>query len=167
MSLTYRLNFKICILEHLREKIDTNAEGNPNFNQMERPMKLYAQIGMLLIIGFVAACGNTKSVANNDPETTGITEENRILLPLYNQIVRLPGIRSTGGVPVFAGAVNSVEGTTEPLYVVDGNLIGNSFASVDQVVNAVDVKKIKPIKGPDASFYGSRGSNGVIVITTK
>ncbi|WP_461444493.1 hypothetical protein [Maribacter sp.] len=51
--------------------------------------------------------------------------------------------------------------------MVDGNLIGNSFASVDQVVNAVDVKKIKPIKGPDASFYGSRGSNGVIVITTK
>ena len=71
------------------------------------------------------------------------------------------------GVPMCISPDNSLLGVAEPLYVLDGNNIGNSFATITDVVNPVDVKKIKTMKGADASFYRSRGSNGIVVITTK
>jgi TonB-dependent SusC/RagA subfamily outer membrane receptor len=46
--------------------------------------------------------------------------------------------------------------------VVDGVIV-NEIADIDPVM----VKSIEVLKGPDASVYGTRGSNGVIVITRK
>lgn len=65
----------------------------------------------------------------------------------------------------------------EPLYVVDGVPVGNSgtsnTTSVDYgnnsaEINPADIESMTVLKGPAASaLYGSRASNGVIVITTK
>jgi len=57
--------------------------------------------------------------------------------------------------------------SNSPLYVVDGMVIGNSFRAVENIVQPVDVKSIRALTGSDASFYGARGANGVIEITTK
>lgn len=37
---------------------------------------------------------------------------------------------------------------------------------LDQLVDSFNVKEIKVLSGPAASEYGSRGANGVIIITT-
>lgn len=72
---------------------------------------------------------------------------------------------------------NSVSATNEPLYVIDGVPIINSNIS-----NSADVTSLSPLSSinPDdiesmtvlkdagaTSVYGARGSNGVILITTK
>lgn len=130
-------------------------------------MKKLSYLSYVLILTAIVSCGSLKSKDNTAANTEQVSEANKDLLPLFNQIIRLRGISGASGVPLFISNNNSVIGSSEPLYVINGSIIGNSFASIVDVVNPMDVKSIKPIKGPDASFYGSRGSNGVLVITTK
>jgi len=76
---------------------------------------------------------------------------------------------------------SSITGSNQPLYVVDGVPIINqpmgsgrgNWGETDygdgiSDINPEDVESVNVLKGPNASaLYGSRGANGVIVITTK
>lgn len=58
---------------------------------------------------------------------------------------------------------NSIQGTNEPLYVVDGFPINNPTA-----LNNSDIESIEILKDASSTaIYGSRGANGVVLITTK
>ena len=96
-----------------------------------------------------------------------------------------------GGVQIQLRGVSTINAGFSPLYVIDGVIVdnssianglnaitaaagGNFASSQDQRVNRTadlnpnDIENIQILKGPSASsIYGSRGSNGVIVITTK
>ncbi len=95
-----------------------------------------------------------------------------------------------GGSQVQLRGVTSINASSSPLYVVDGVLISNqSFGNgqnaltsagggitnnQDQQVNRIadlnpeDIESIEVLKGPSAgAIYGSKASNGVIVIRTK
>jgi TonB-linked SusC/RagA family outer membrane protein len=57
---------------------------------------------------------------------------------------------------------NSITGSTEPLYVIDGNIGSGSD------VNPNDVESLEILKdAASTAIYGSRASNGVVLITTK
>ncbi|MBN2818342.1 MAG: TonB-dependent receptor, partial [Bacteroidales bacterium] len=59
---------------------------------------------------------------------------------------------------------NSISANNEPLYVVDGYIGGFSLNDI----NMDDIASIEVLKDASATaIYGSRGSNGVILITTK
>jgi len=58
---------------------------------------------------------------------------------------------------------NSVLGNNDPLYVVDG-FVGADFSTI----NPDDIEAIQILKDASStSIYGSRGANGVVIITTK
>jgi TonB-linked SusC/RagA family outer membrane protein len=58
---------------------------------------------------------------------------------------------------------NSIRGSNEPLYVVDGFPINNPT-----VLNNADIESIEILKDASSTaIYGSRGANGVVLITTK
>ena len=66
------------------------------------------------------------------------------------------------GLRVKIRGANSITGGTEPLYVIDGN-IGNGSD-----VNPSDVESLEVLKdAASTAIYGSRASNGVVLITTK
>ena len=75
-----------------------------------------------------------------------------------------------GGISVSIRGVNSLNGN-EPLYVVDGVAIdgqtnGNSTALA--TINPSDIVSMEVLKDASATaIYGSRASNGVVLITTK
>ncbi len=87
------------------------------------------------------------------------------------------------GISVRIRGTSSLRGNNEPLYVVDGIII--SSASEDVVatggnntgqeqqnglngINPRDIEDIQVLKDASATaIYGSRGANGVILITTK
>jgi len=77
-------------------------------------------------------------------------------------------VRSTSGAPgsdvtVSVRGVASINGVSTPLYVVDGVPIDNLSG-----INPSDIKSIDVLKdAASAAIYGSRGSNGVVLITTK
>ena len=59
---------------------------------------------------------------------------------------------------------SSITGSSNPLIVVDGYPISGSLATV----NPNDVESIEVLKdAASAAIYGSRGANGVILVTTK
>ena len=133
-----------------------------------KPMK---KLVILLLLGvFSFSCGSSKSSTAAPVEDIGavLDEKNKAVLPLVNQIQKLPGVTLRGGVPVFIKNTSSTSGQPPyPLYVVDGMIIGNSFRSVENIVQPVDVANIRALTGSNASIYGARGANGVIEITTK
>lgn len=58
---------------------------------------------------------------------------------------------------------NSVLGNNDPLYVVDG-FVGADFTTI----NPNDIESIQILKDASStSIYGSRGANGVVIISTK
>ena len=88
------------------------------------------------------------------------------------------------GVSVKIRGVSSLRGNNEPLYVIDGVIISSagedaSNASADansleetqnglNGINPRDIESIEVLKDASATaIYGSRGANGVILITTK
>jgi TonB-linked SusC/RagA family outer membrane protein len=73
-----------------------------------------------------------------------------------------PGARSS--IRIRGG--NSINADNEPLYVIDGFIVGTDFNLNN--INTNDIQSIEVLKDATAiSIYGTRGANGVILITTK
>jgi TonB-dependent SusC/RagA subfamily outer membrane receptor len=80
------------------------------------------------------------------------------------QVLRLPG----GGISVRIRGQTSVNAGSEPLYVVDGMPIDAEPGGALKWLDPHDIARIQVLKDPgETSFYGVRGANGVIVITTR
>ena len=83
-------------------------------------------------------------------KVAGLTVYNKGGNPNSTATIRLRGISTVGG-------------NTEPLVVIDG-VLGQSMSNVDPA----DIENITVLKdGSAAAIYGTRGSSGVILITTK
>ena len=84
---------------------------------------------------------------------------------------KLPGvlIQNQSGAPgadpkIQIRAASSITGNSDPLIVVDGYPISGSLATV----NPNDIESLEVLKdAASAAIYGSRGANGVILVTSK
>ncbi|MGO1245436.1 TonB-dependent receptor [Sphingobacterium sp. JB170] len=76
---------------------------------------------------------------------------------------RLPGIRAAqrSGAPGDDGASVDIRGYGSMLVIVDG--VQRDFAQLD----ANDIESISILKDASAAVYGFKGSNGVLLVTTK
>ena len=85
-----------------------------------------------------------------------------------------------GGVSVQIRGNNSITAGSDPLYVIDGFPINNDYSLADagvtdgskinplSSINTADIENIDVLKDASATaIYGSRGANGVVIITTK
>lgn len=84
------------------------------------------------------------------------------------QVSGAPG----GGMNVKVRGIGSFSAGTQPLYVIDGFPVANETFAVNSnplsAINPADIKSIDVLKDASAtSIYGSRGANGVVIITTK
>ncbi|WP_139252201.1 SusC/RagA family TonB-linked outer membrane protein [Hymenobacter psychrotolerans] len=101
------------------------------------------------------------------------------------QIVQNSGDPS-GSMSVRLRGIHSLRGSSDPLYVIDGVIVSNNSTNVSQLaagpdigsvnpgqnrlsdINPNDIASINVINGAAAAAqYGSRASNGVVLITTK
>jgi TonB-dependent starch-binding outer membrane protein SusC len=128
--------------------------------------------------------GNVSSVKSTDIEKQPV---NNPLLALAGRVPGLEVFQATGipgsSVNIKIRGQNSILSGNDPLYVIDGvpytskNLPGLSgiFGSSNltpgnpfSYINPADIESIEILKDADATaIYGSRGANGVILITTK
>lgn len=76
-----------------------------------------------------------------------------------------------GGPNVQLRGVGAIGAGSQPLYVVDGFALSTSSSQISNPLNTIppqDVQSITVLKDASATaIYGSRGANGVIIITTK
>lgn len=110
--------------------------------------------------------------------------------PINSLQGKVAGLQISGGSGSMGGSskilirgVSSLSGNNQPLFVVDGVPIegtdyndsetargagGYDYGNLVQDINPDDIESISVLKGPNASaLYGSRATNGVIMITTK
>jgi TonB-dependent starch-binding outer membrane protein SusC len=142
-------------------------------------------------VQIIAYGTTTKRLSTGDQ--TSVSGEEIAKQPVTNSIFalegRVPGlniIQSTGnpgaGYGVQIRGQNSIGSSTAPLYIVDGVPFTSNFtptlgAYVNinydllnplNYINPLDIESIDVLKDADATaIYGSRGANGVVLITTK
>ena len=82
---------------------------------------------------------------------------------------RFAGVRvvsAPGGLQIQVRGASSVNGPAAPLYIVDGMPIDAPNGLVS--INPHDIAKIEVLKDiGSTAYYGVRGANGVVLITTK
>lgn len=84
---------------------------------------------------------------------------------------KMPGVQVTvpsgdpeGSVSIRVRGISTVNAGSDPLYVVDGVPMERGFANL----NTNDIESVEVLKDASAAaIYGSRGSNGVVLVTTK
>jgi TonB-linked SusC/RagA family outer membrane protein len=101
-----------------------------------------------------------------DRQLAGRTAGIQVTAPNGGLVNQAPRIRIRG--------VNSINGARGPLIVLDGiPIVDGGFSSVANTnaladINPADVESIEVLKdGSATAIYGSRASNGVLLITTK
>jgi len=118
--------------------------------------------------------GSVASVKSADLKVTPIANlaqglQGRVAGLDMRQASGLPG----GNVSIRIRGTNSINGSSEPLYVIDGIQVsaGSDFlntASPLAQINPSDIESVEILKDAGATaVYGARGSNGVVLITTK
>jgi TonB-dependent starch-binding outer membrane protein SusC len=128
-----------------------------------------SKLGEVVVIGYgsqrqrkvTGAIGsiNTKDISG--VQVTGLDQaiQGRIAGVQVTQNSGEPG----GSVSIRIRGVGSINSTNEPLYIVDGVPYGSLNA-----INPNDIERIDVLKdAASSSIYGSRASNGVVLVTTK
>lgn len=123
----------------------------------------------VVVIGYGSVKKSTLTAAVSKMDAKGI--ENRTLAraetALQGQLAGVQ-VRTTNGEPgadmqIRVRGAASVNATSDPLYVVDGVPMDNLSG-----INPADIQSIEVLKdAASAAIYGSRGSNGVVMVTTK
>lgn len=66
------------------------------------------------------------------------------------------------GMQVRIRGANSIKGSNDPLWIIDG------FPGDINMINTSDIESVEILKDASATaIYGSRGANGVVIVTTK
>lgn len=128
-----------------------------------------ANMKELIVIGYGEQRKGAVSSAITSVSSSSFKEQpvNRLDQVLQG---RAAGVQVTNSTGAPGGAVririrgsNSINGDNSPLYVLDG-FVGADFNSI----NPDDIESIQILKDAAATaIYGSRGANGVVILTTK
>lgn len=112
--------------------------------------------------GTVSRIANTGSSGQIDVEKLVAEGMGNNLISLLQGRVAGLDISSDGSARIRG--TSSINSSNEPLVLVDGTDVG-TLSSASSMLNVHDIKTVSVLK--DGSIYGSRGGNGVILITTK
>ena len=127
--------------------------------------------------------GSISSISSKDLQKTMITTPDQALQGRVAGVqVRTDSHAPGGGISVQVRGTSSLSASGQPLYVVDGFPISNEFVVVGPAdvgdgtaapnpLNSIDpsnIESIEVLKDASATaIYGSRATNGVVLITTK
>lgn len=136
----------------------------------------------VVVVGY----GKARRVNLTNAQTTVSSKDiDRTVNTTLEQAIqgRAPGVFVTqnsgqpgGGMSVIIRGISTINGNTEPLYVIDGVQVQGSQVSFGTTsssnalagLNPSDIEDIQILQGPSATaIYGSRAANGVLLITTK
>lgn len=150
-----------------------------NLNNLKVVLKSNAkQLNEVVVIGYGSqkksdVTGAIASLKREDFNQGVLTNPGQLLQGKMAGV----NVTSTSGEPgaaqnIIIRGAGSLRSGTDPLYVVDGFLLDNSSQGFStnplNFINPSDIESIDVLKDASATaVYGSRASNGVVVITTK
>lgn len=149
---------------YTKQEISINSRSLINITLSPEDSKL----GEVVVIGYgtVKKKDLTGSVAQVKSKELNSFPTGNILQALAGRATGVQVLQNDGtpgaSPSIRIRGTNSILGSNEPLYVIDG------FPGSANGVQATDIESIEVLKDASATaIYGSRGANGVIIITTK
>lgn len=172
--------------------INVEEKAVPVKGVKELTVRMKRKVNKLDEVQVIAYGSTTKRLNTGSVSKIGRSEieQQPVLNPVAAIQGRAPGVFVTtqnglpgGNISVLIRGRGSLNSGTEPLFVVDGvpfnsTPLNNSFGSLTTTItgsisplnsiNPNDIESIEILKDADATaIYGSRGANGVVLITTK
>jgi TonB-linked SusC/RagA family outer membrane protein len=156
---------KISYIGYVPQTVSVRGQSSFNITLSEDEQ----QLEEVVVIGYGSMKKNSVTSAISKMDAKAI--ENR---PLARAETALQGqlagvtVRTTTGEPgadmqIRVRGAASVNASSDPLYVVDGVPISTLTG-----INPADIESIEVLKDAVSSaIYGSRGSNGVVIVSTK
>lgn len=151
---------------YLPQKININGKTKINVVLKISETKLEE----IVVIGYSS---QKKKDLTGAVSTVDIGDLNKSVSPFASQSLQglVSGVRVTSntgapgeGAQIRIRGVGSLTGNNMPLYIVDGISTQNGMDNI----SSMDIESISVLKDASATaIYGSRASNGVVVITTK
>ncbi|MDD2300853.1 MAG: TonB-dependent receptor plug domain-containing protein, partial [Fermentimonas sp.] len=128
------------------------------------------QLDELVVVGYMvqrkeSLTGSMQSISSDKLKDITTPSVENMLNSKAPGVYVAPG----SGQPGSAGSIvirgkSTVNGSTDPLWVIDGVIVGSSAGSL----NPSDIESMTILKdAASTAIYGSQGANGVIVVTTK
>lgn len=170
-------------------KAEVNVQLTPTQDQLEEVVVVAMDIKRnARELGY-----STQNVTGKDIQTT---QRENFINSLQGRVAGITVTPTTGAAGASSGIIlrgfNTLSGTNQPLFIVDGIILDNSTLNTNSQggagiglasdlpnrnndymnrmadLNPNDIENVTVLKGPEAtSLYGSQASNGAIVITTK
>ncbi len=165
----------------------TTREIRENINYYEVTLKMeMAELGAVVVIGYGTQrkediTVSISSVNVRELTSPAITSLDQSLQGLASGVVVTQSSGKPGSpVSIRIRGTSSINGTNEPLYVIDGipiitnsrDLTSGTIQGSDinplSTINPRDIESMQILKDASATaIYGARGANGVILINTK
>ncbi len=171
--------------EQVRESVEVRDNGSAMVNfSLEPSMEM---LDDLVVVGYgtqrrrdlTGAVSSVTAEVLENSVTSTVDEllQGRVAGVVVTQNSGAPG----GGISLNIRGISTLNGDTEPLYVVDGVPISGSVASSSNssgqgqkmtnalaTLNPQDIESMEILKDASATaIYGARAANGVVLITTK
>ncbi len=150
------------------------------------------QLSEIVVVGYgeVKRSDLTGAVISVSGETLNSSVTTGVDQALIGRVAGVSAVQMSGqpgaSVSIRVRGVSSINGDVEPLYVIDGVPVSGNNGSVYDYglgsvggggkttfsplsgINPNDIESIEVLKDASATaIYGNRGSNGVVIITTK
>ncbi len=171
---------KISFLGYQTQEIPINGQINLDITLIEDSNLL----DELVLIGYGSVkksdlTGSISSIKSEDLMSTVVSSIDQGIQGKAAGVVVTFGSGQPGSKSnIRIRGTSSIYGDLEPLYVIDGVPISSTISNIGAVagpamnplesINPNDVKSIEILKDASATaIYGTRGANGVILITTK
>ena len=123
---------------------------------------------ILMLLSFTGCNSSKQTTSSKSNLNKELTETNKGNVSLLQRISQKRGIIIRNGVPIINKTANSLSSSAseEPLYVLNSQVIGNSFKSIDAIFDNFVVESVEILSGAEAASYGTQAANGVILIKT-
>jgi len=157
----------ITFVGFLPKEVTVSDSTSPLYIQLQEDNRAMQEV---VVVGYGAVkksdlTGSLSSVKSDDLNLGGTTANvgQAIQGKAAGVQVQQSSFAPGGGINITIRGGNSINTSNAPLYVVDGFISDNG-----NVINPNDIEDIEVLKDASATaIYGSRGGNGVVLITTK
>lgn len=158
---------------------DTLVFAYIGFERIERPVGSNKELNVAMVptaatMDVVVVAGAIMKKSDLTGAVATISADQIAATPTtdVNQAIqgKLPGVYVKSSAQPGSGAsiqirgINSIQYGTNPIFVVDGTIIDGGF----NTLNPDEIESVTVLKDASATaIYGSRGANGVVLVTTK
>jgi outer membrane receptor for ferrienterochelin and colicin len=129
-------------------------------------------LAVLMVAALVMPACQTSHKAS-DRATMGVVRERpdfKGQRQLIDYLRTTPGVEVRGGgsnLLVLVRGAKSITGNNNPLYVVDGVIMGYDYYQAASAADRFMIDKVVVLPPPRSARYGSQGQNGVVEVTTR